>query len=378
MNSGKFYQWSELGFVKVIEGYGRMVRVVLRHQTLTLLVALGTVALTAILFMIVPKGFFPVQDTGVILGISEAPETVSFAAMAERQQQLANVILQDPAVKNISSFIGVDGTNTTPNAGRIQITLKPLAERSGSAVDIIRRLQTKLSQVPGITLYMQPVQDLTVEDRISRTQYQYALDAPQKEILDEWIPKVLARLKQIPELRDVASDQQNNGLGLKVDIDRDTAGRLGITPQNVDDTLYDAFGQRQVSTIFTQSNQYHVILEAGPQWQQSSEALAGSARSDWLGFGQPGFHGCACRNQYRSDRRGFAAAGAARNLHAHYHRSDSDLYQSPGAISGRNAVVQPRSGRFAGHRRRAHSRGHCRDRHAGQHRAELPGNGRCF
>jgi multidrug efflux pump len=270
---GKFYRWSEWGFIKTIEGYGSMVRVVLRHQTLTLLVAAGTLALTVFLFLIVPKGFFPVQDTGVILGISEAPETVSFAAMGERQQQLVDVILQDPAVEHLSSFIGVDGTNTTPNAGRIQITLKPLNDRSGSAVDIIRRLQPKVAQVPGITLYMQPVQDLTVEDRISRTQYQYALDAPQKEILDLWIPRVLARLKQIPELRDVATDQQNNGLGLKVDIDRDTAGRLGITPQNVDDTLYDAFGQRQVSTIFTQSNQYHVILEAGSKWQQSSEGL---------------------------------------------------------------------------------------------------------
>ncbi|MEP6715183.1 MAG: multidrug efflux RND transporter permease subunit [Terriglobia bacterium] len=270
---GKFYRWSEWGFVKTIEGYGAMVRVVLRHQFLTLMIAVGTLALTVFLFLIVPKGFFPVQDTGVILGISEAPETVSFPSMAERQQRLANVILEDPAVAHLSSFIGVDGTNTTPNAGRIQITLKPLNERSGSAVDIIRRLQPKLARIPGIRLYLQPVQDLTVEDRISRSQYQYALDAPQKEILDLWVPKVVERLKQIPELRDVATDQQNNGLGLKIDIDRDTAGRLGITPQNVDDALYDAFGQRQVSTIFTQSNQYHVILEVGPQWQQSASAL---------------------------------------------------------------------------------------------------------
>jgi multidrug efflux pump len=270
---GRFYRWSEWVFVKTIEKYGSMVRVVLRHQTATLLVAVGTVALTVYLFLIVPKGFFPVQDTGVILGISEAPETVSFLAMGDRQQRLVNVILNDPAVENITSFIGVDGTNTTPNAGRIQITLKPLKDRDGSAVDVIRRLQPRVDQIPGIRLYMQPVQDLTVEDRISRTQYQYALDAPQKEILDQWIPRVVERLKQIPELRDVATDQQNNGLGLKVDIDRDTAGRLGITPQNVDDTLYDAFGQRQVSTIFTQSNQYHVILEAGNKWQQSADAL---------------------------------------------------------------------------------------------------------
>ncbi|HZL57595.1 MAG TPA: multidrug efflux RND transporter permease subunit [Bryobacteraceae bacterium] len=270
---GKFYRWSEWIFVKTIEQYGKMVRIVLRNQAITLLVAVGTLVLTVYLFLIVPKGFFPVQDTGVILGITEAPETVSFSSMGERQQRLTNVILQDPAVENLSSFIGVDGTNTTPNSGRIQITLKPLKDRSGSAIDIIRRLQPKVDQIPGIRLYLQPVQDLTVEDRISRTQYQYALDAPTKDILDLWIPKVVERLKQIPELRDVASDQQNNGLGLKVVIDRDTAGRFGITPQNVDDTLYDAFGQRQVSTIFTQANQYHVILEAGSKWQQSADGL---------------------------------------------------------------------------------------------------------
>jgi multidrug efflux pump len=270
---GRFYRWSEWCFVKTIEQYGKMVRVVLRHQPLTLLVAVGTLALTVYLYIIVPKGFFPVQDTGVLLGITQAPETVSFQAMGARQQELANVILQDPAVENLSSFIGVDGTNTTPNSGRIQITLKPLKDRDASALEVIRRLQPKVDQISGIRLYLQPIQDLTVEDRISRTQYQYALDAPDKAILDQWIPKLVDRLKQIPELRDVASDQENNGLGLLVNIDRDTAGRFGITPQNVDDTLYDAFGQRQVSTIFTQANQYHVILETGQQWQQSAESL---------------------------------------------------------------------------------------------------------
>jgi multidrug efflux pump len=263
---GWFYRASEWGFVKSIEMYGRAVRVVLNHQPLTLLIALGTLALTVYLYVIVPKGFFPVQDTGVILGISQAPETISFSAMGERQKDLVNVILGDPAVENVTSFIGVDGTNTTMNSGRIQITLKPLEARKESAVQIIRRLQPRVDEVTGVRLYMQPVQDLTVEDRISRTQYQYALDAPQKEILDEWVPKVLARLQKIPELRDVASDQQNNGIGIKVDIDRDTAGRMGITPQMIDDTLYDAFGQRQVSTIFTQANQYHVVLEAAPNF----------------------------------------------------------------------------------------------------------------
>jgi multidrug efflux pump len=270
---GWFYRASEWGFVKSIEMYGRAVRVVLNHQPLTLLIALATLALTVYLYIIVPKGFFPVQDTGVILGISQAPETISFSAMGERQKDLVNVILGDPAVENVTSFIGVDGTNTTMNSGRIQITLKPLEARKESAVQIIRRLQPRVDEVTGVRLYMQPVQDLTVEDRISRTQYQYALDAPQKEVLDEWVPKVLARLQKIPELRDVASDQQNNGIGIKVDIDRDTAGRMGITPQMIDDTLYDAFGQRQVSTIFTQANQYHVVLEAAPNFANDIEDL---------------------------------------------------------------------------------------------------------
>ena len=272
---GWFYRGSEWCFVKTIEQYGKMVRVVLRHQVITLMVAVGTLVLTVYLFNIVPKGFFPVQDTGVILGISEAPETVSFENMGILQQRLAAVIREDPAVENLTSFIGVDGTNTSPNDGRIQITLKPLEERgeNSSALEVIRRLQPKLARIDGITLYMQPVQDLTVEDRISKTQYQYSLDSPNKATLDQWIPPLVERLKQIPELRDVATDQQNGGVGIQLVIDRDTAGRFGITPQNIDDTLYDAFGQRQVSTIFTQSNQFHVILEAGPQWQLSSGSL---------------------------------------------------------------------------------------------------------
>jgi multidrug efflux pump len=271
---GRLYRWSEWCFEKTIEQYGKMVRVVLRHQPLTLLVAAGTLGLTMYLYAIVPKGFFPVQDTGAVLGISQAPETVSFASMSSRQQELVKVIRQDPAVENLTSFIGADGVNTTMNSGRIQITLKPLEQRADvSAVDVIRRLAPKLQQVPGIELFMQPVQDLTVEDRISRTQYQYALDAPDKALLDVWVPRLLDRMKQLPELRDVASDQQNNGLGLYVDIDRDTAGRLGITPQNVDDALYDSFGQRQVSTIYTQTNQFHVILEVAPRYQQDAAAL---------------------------------------------------------------------------------------------------------
>ena len=271
---GRFYRWSEWCFEKSIEQYGKMVKVVLRHQPATLLVATGTLALTVYLYIIVPKGFFPVQDTGAILGISQAPETVSFASMSRRQQDLVQAIRQDPAVENLTSFIGADGVNTTMNSGRIQITLKPLEQRAGvSAVDVIRRLLPKVQQVPGIDLYLQPVQDLPVEDRISRTQYQYALDAPDKALLDQWVPLLVDRMKQLPELRDVASDQQNNGMGLVVNIDRDTAGRLGITPQNVDDALYDAFGQRQVSTIYTQTNQFHVILEVEPRYQRDMAAL---------------------------------------------------------------------------------------------------------
>ena len=272
---GKLYRWSEWCFNKTIEGYGSMVRVVLRHQPATLLVAVGTLGLTVYLYNIVPKGFFPVQDTGAILGISQAPETVSFPAMSRRQQELARVIRQDPAVENLTSFIGADGVNATMNSGRIQITLKPLEERGDvSAVDVIRRLSPKLEQISGIQLFMQPIQDLTVEDRISRTQYQYSLDAPDKALLDRWVPLLLDRMKGLPELRDVASDQQNNGLGVLVSIDRDTAGRLGITPQNIDDALYDSFGQRQVSTIYTQTNQFHVILEVAPHFQRDTGALS--------------------------------------------------------------------------------------------------------
>jgi multidrug efflux pump len=272
---GKLYRWSEWCFEKTIEQYGKMVKIVLRYQTATLLVFVGTLALTIYLYVIVPKGFFPVQDTGSILGISQAPETVSFSAMAKLQQELVSVIRQDPAVENLTSFIGADGVNTAMNAGRVQITLKPLEERQGvSAVDVIQRLEPKLQQVAGIQLFMQPVQDLTVEDRISRTQYQYSLDAPDQALLNEWVPRLIDKMSEIPDVRDVASDQQNNGLGLQLHIDRDTAGRLGITPQNVDDALYDAFGQRQVSTIYTQTNQFHVILEVAPPYQQDSSGLS--------------------------------------------------------------------------------------------------------
>jgi multidrug efflux pump len=270
---GWFYRATERMFERSIALYARTLRWVLRHQTMTLAVTVITLVITIALYVVVPKGFFPVQDTGVILGVSEAPETISFPAMAVRQQALVAVILKDPDVVSLSSFIGVDGTNMTPNSGRIQINLKPRDERSADASAIIRRLQTALAGVDGITLYMQPVQDLTIENRVSRTQFQYSLEDADARELAEWTPRLLERLRQLPELRDVASDQQIGGLAARVIIDRDTASRLGVVPQAVDDALYSAFGQRQVSTMFTQLNQYRVVLEVAPEYQQTPEAL---------------------------------------------------------------------------------------------------------
>jgi multidrug efflux pump len=265
---GRLYQFSEDMFNGIISFYGETLKVVLRVQPLVLLIAIGTLVLTIFLYTIIPKGLFPIQDTGEIQGVSEADQTVSFPAMAERQQALAKVILDDPAVESLSSFIGVDGTNTTLNDGRIQINLKPLNERNISASDLIVRLQNAVAKVPGITLYMQPVQDLTVDDRVSRTQYQYTLEDPSQTELNTWTPQLVDKLRTLPQLADVASDQQNNGLRANLTYDRDTASRLGLTTSAIDNTLYDAFGQRQVSIMFTQVNQYHVILEVDPAYQQ--------------------------------------------------------------------------------------------------------------
>jgi multidrug efflux pump len=270
---GWFYRKSEQGFQAIIAFYGRTLQVVLRHQPATLFVAVATLGATFLLFEVISKGFFPVQDTGVILGISEAPQTISFPAMAQRQQALGEVILKDPAVDSLSSFIGVDGTNQTGNSGRIQINLKPVEERGISASDVIRRLQPELAKVEGITLFMQPVQDLTVEDRVSRTQFQYSLEDPDARELAVWVPRFIEKLQSLPQLRDVASDQQNGGLETTVRIDRPTSSRFGITPQLIDDTLYDAFGQRQISTMFTQLNQYRVILEVTPDLQKNPGSL---------------------------------------------------------------------------------------------------------
>ncbi len=271
---GWMYRASEAAFESVIEFYGKTLTVVLRYQTLTMIVALATLAATVYLYMVVPKGFFPVQDTGVILGISEAPQDVSFDLMAKRQLELNRVILKDEAVDSLSSFIGIDGTNTTVNSGRIQINLKPLEERRISGSEVIRRLQPALEEVEGIRLFMQPVQDLTVETRVSRTQYQYSLEDPDAKELAEWAPKFVSKLQTLPQLRDVASDQQSSGLLARVIIDRDTASRLGITPQMIDDALYDAFGQRQVSIMFTQLNQYRLVLEVKPELRNQIQDMS--------------------------------------------------------------------------------------------------------
>jgi multidrug efflux pump len=267
-----FYRASGRWFDAVIGRYGAMLNWVLDRQAATLWVFVGTLVLTVVLYVFVPKGFFPLQDTGVIQGISEAPQTVSFGAMAQRQQALARAILEDPAVESLSSFIGVDGTNTTLNSGRVLINLKPKAQR-GDISAVIRRLQARLAKVEGISLYMQPVQDLTIEDRVSRTQYQFTLETANPDELSEWVHRLTARLTDLPQLADVASDLQDQGLQAFLSIDRDTAGRLGITPAAVDVALYNAFGQRLVSTIFTQSNQYRVVLEVKPEFRRGPDAL---------------------------------------------------------------------------------------------------------
>jgi multidrug efflux pump len=270
---GRIFRASERAFESMIAFYGRTLKFVLGYQTITLLVAAGTLVLTIVLYILIPKGFFPTQDTGVIQGISQAPETISFAAMEQKQQQLAAIILQDPAVESLSSFIGADGTNTTLNSGRLQINLKPLNERDLSASDVIRRLQNSLKQVDGIVLYMNPVQNITVDDRVSRTQYQYTLEDPDANELNLWTGRLVDRMKKLPELADVATDQQTGGLAVSLVIDRVTASRLGIAPSTVDNTLYDAYGQRQISTMYTQLNQYHVILETAPNDQQGPAKL---------------------------------------------------------------------------------------------------------
>jgi multidrug efflux pump len=259
---GRFYKASGAFIDGMIARYGIWLQWVLKRQPLTLLVAIATLGLTVLLYLAVPKGFFPVQDTGVIQGISEAPQSISFGAMSERQQRLADVILQDPAVVSLSSYIGVDGDNPTLNSGRLLINLKPHAERDVTASQIIERLRPELAKLTGIELYLQPVQDLTIEDRVSRTQFQFSMESPEQALLEEWVPKLVAALRDQPQLSDVASDLQSRGLQVFLQIDRDIAGRLGVSIADIDDALYDAFGQRQISTIYTQASQYRVVLES--------------------------------------------------------------------------------------------------------------------
>jgi multidrug efflux pump len=258
---------------RVIERYGMWLDWVLAHQRMALLATLGTLAITALLYFAVPKGFFPVQDNAAIQAVTEAPQSISFSAMAERQQALGAKILEDPAVRSLSSFIGVDGTNTTLNSGRMLINLKPHGERDDSASEIIERLRLRARDVSGITLYMQPVQELTIEDRVSRTQFQFMLTSPDEELLHEWVPRMVTHLRERSELSDVASDLQNRGLQAHLEINRDAASRLGISVADIDDALYSAFGQRQISTLFTQASQYRVILEADPRLVTGPDAL---------------------------------------------------------------------------------------------------------
>ena len=270
---GRFYRWSEHVFDRIIAFYGTTLKWVLARQTLVLLIAVATLLTAGFLYYFIPKGFFPIQDTGIIQVITQAPEATSFDAMSTRQQAIAHVVLDDPAVDSLSSFIGVDATNTTLNSGRMQINLKALADRNISAVDVIQRLRPKLAKVAGIQAYLQPVQDLTVEDRVSRTQFQYTVEDPDSSELTTWTSRIVDKMRALPELQDVATDVQPYGNAVTLDIDRVTASRLGITPQTIDDTLYDAFGQRQVTTLYTQTNQYHVILEADPRFQTGPERL---------------------------------------------------------------------------------------------------------
>jgi multidrug efflux pump len=270
---GRLYRASEHVFEQMVAFYGRTLKFVFRFQTVTLLVFLATLALTAFLYIIIPKGFVPVQDTGVIQGITQASATIGSKAMEEAQKQMAKVVLADPAVESLSSFIGADGTNTTLNSGRFSINLKPLGQRKISASDVIRRLNSKAAQVQGIELFMEPVQNITVDDRVSRTQYQYTLEDPNADELNQWTNRFVARLKKLPELEDVATDQQLGGLAESLIIDRVTASRLGIAPTTIDNTLYDAFGQRQINTMYTQTNQYHVVLESEPQFQKNPNKL---------------------------------------------------------------------------------------------------------
>ena len=270
----RFSRASERFFERVIAVYGRWLGRVLNHPWLTLGVALSTLALSIILWVFIPKGFFPIQDNGIIQGTLQAPQSVSFASMAERQRQVASIILKDPAVESLTSFVGVDGTNPALNSARLQINLKPLDERDDRVQTVISRLQQAVDGVPGVALYLQPTQDLTIDTTVSRTQYQFTLQANSLEALSTWVPPLLSRLQAQPQQADVSSDWQDKGLAAYIKVDRDSASRLGISMADVDNALYNAFGQRLISTIYTQANQYRVVLE------QDTEAMPGLAALD--------------------------------------------------------------------------------------------------
>jgi multidrug efflux pump len=331
---GRFYQASERVFESMIGFYGRTLKVVLRFQGLTLLVALGTLVLTIFLYIIIPKGFFPVQDTGVIQGISQAPASISYDAMAKAQQELAKIILQDPAVESLSSFIGADGTNTTLNSGRMSINLKPLNQRDLSASDVVRRLNNNLAQVGGIKLYMQPVQNITVDDRVSRTQYQYTLEDPDVNELDNWTNRFVEKLKQLPELEDVATDQQTGGLTVSLAIDRVSASRLGITPSTIDQTLYDAFGQRLINIMYTQLNQYHVVMEAQPNFADDASKL----NKIYIQSGaSSGASGAAASTSFSASAS--AAAGTNANTESALYTPSSGILTPPTNVLTSNATI---------------------------------------
>jgi multidrug efflux pump len=330
----RFYRVSERAFNRMIAFYGRTLKFVLRHEGAALLVAVATLALTVYLYIGIPKGFFPVQDTGVIQGISQAPESVSFPAMSQRQQALANIILQDAAVESISSFIGADGTNTTLNSGRISINLKPLSQRGLSAAEVIRRLNKSLQQVRGITLYMQPVQDITVDDRVSRTQFQYTLEDPDSNELNEWTNKFVAKLKQLKDIEDVATDRQTSARALYLSLDRVTASRLGIAASTIDNTLYDAYGQREINTFYTQLNQYHVVLETQPEWQQNPANL----RDLYIqANASTGASGASAVNSYTSSASSSAGSNSI-TTSALYTPSSATLTPPASALSTNNST----------------------------------------
>jgi multidrug efflux pump len=334
---GRFYQASERVFESMIAFYGRTLKVVLEYQTLTLFIALATLLLTVLLYIIIPKGFFPVQDTGVIQGISQASQTISPQGMAAKQQQLAKVILADPAVQSLSSFIGADGTNTTINSGRFSINLKPLEDRHMSASDVIRRLQKSVANVKDIQLYMQPVQNITIDDRVSRTQYQYTLEDPDANELNQWTAKFVSRLKELPELEDVATDQQLGGLAVELTIDRVTASRLGVAPTTIDQTLYDAFGQRQINTMYTQLNQYHVIMESEPAFQRDPHILDHLYIQANTSSGQSGAAAS-------SSGQGSTSAGSNTLTSSAKYTPSADTLSAPASVLGTTASSSSTSG----------------------------------